>query len=253
MNDPALSSLGIDLGSTNVKACLVEAGREVWSEVRAHDGDLPGALSALLEARAVAPGTPTVVTGQEARRQLRVANVISPVAAEEAVRRLGQKVDAVVSVGGEDLVVYRVDAGGRIVSAHAGNKCASGTGEFFAQQLQRMGLGLDAVTAPEMGAASVCKLSSRCSVFMKSDCTHKLNKGEADKHDIVLSLSNVMAKKVLEFLTKARITRGRVLFLGGATKNAHLVADVRAGLPQVELVVPDEAPYAEAFGAAHLA
>jgi predicted CoA-substrate-specific enzyme activase len=253
VNDVASSSLGLDLGSTNVKACLVAAGREVWSEVRAHDGDLPGTLAALLAERGVAPGTKAIVTGQEARRQVRVADVISPVAAEEAVRRLGQRVDAVVSVGGEDLVVYRVDAEGRIVSAHAGNKCASGTGEFFAQQLQRMGLGLDAVVAPEMRSSSVCKLSSRCSVFMKSDCTHKLNKGEADKHDIVRSLSNVMAKKVLEFLTKARITRGRVLLVGGATKNGHLVADVRAGLPGVELVVPEEAPYAEAFGAAHLA
>jgi len=39
----------------------------------------------------------------------------------------------------------------------------------------------------------VLNLSSRCSVFMKSDCTHRLNKGEANKGDIVLSLSDVMA------------------------------------------------------------
>jgi len=50
----------------------------------------------------------------------------------------------------------------------------------------------------------VLKLSSRCSVFMKSDCTHRLNKGEADKGDIVLSLSDVMATKVIDFIKRAK-------------------------------------------------
>ena len=106
-----------------------------------------------------------------------------------------------------------------------------GTGEFFAQQLKRMDLELDAVDRPEVAAGTVCRLSARCSVFMKSDCTHKLNKGEANKNDIVLSLSNVMARKVLEFLAKARIEKGRVLVVGGATRNPHMLRFVREGLP----------------------
>ena len=112
---------------------------------------------------------------------------------------------------------------------------------------------LEAVHLPAVGTGTVHRLSSRCSVFMKSDCTHKLNKGEADKHDIVLSLSHVMAHKVLEFLAKARITSGRVVLAGGGTRNPHLVEAVRQGLPEVELIVPREAAYIEAYGAALLA
>jgi len=246
-------ALGIDVGSTSIKVCLLAEGRERWSEVRAHDGDLPGTVRALLGSHHVPAGVPTMVTGAEGRRQLRIDGIIAPVAVERALSALGEQVGAVVSVGGEDLVVYTVDGDGRIVNTYAGNKCASGTGEFFAQQLKRMDLGLDAVAKQEVHDASVYRLSSRCSVFMKSDCTHKLNKGEADKHDIVLSLSHVMSRKVVEFLTKARIEGGRVLFVGGATKNPHLVRFVREQLPDVEFVVPPEAPYLEAFGAAHLA
>ena len=33
---------------------------------------------------------------------------------------------------------------------------------------------------------------------MKSDCTHRLNKGEATKGDIALSLSRVMADSAME-------------------------------------------------------
>ena len=251
MSDQA--SLGIDIGSTNVKICFVRAGREEWSEIRAHDGDLAGTVQRILGERGVSPGIPAVVTGQEGRKSFAIPSVIAPVAIEEAVQRLGLDVDAVVSVGGEDLVVYTVDANRNIVNTYAGNKCASGTGEFFAQQLKRMDLELDAVDRPEVATATVSRLSARCSVFMKSDCTHKLNKGEANKNDIVLSLSNVMARKVLEFLAKARIEKGRVLVVGGATGNPHLLRFVREGLPSVELVVPEQAPYLEAYGAAFLA
>ncbi|MBI5549557.1 MAG: activase [Deltaproteobacteria bacterium] len=246
-------SLGIDVGSTNVKACLLKDGQEEWSAVRAHDGNLKAAVHALLAKHELPPGVPTLVTGQESRRAFRIASVIAPVAIERALGELGLDAGAVVSVGGEDLVVYTMDGSRHIVSTFAGNKCASGTGEFFAQQLKRMNLKLDSVLLPETANAQVCRLSARCSVFMKSDCTHKLNKGEANKHDIVLSLSNVMAKKVLEFLAKAHIESGRVLLVGGATRNPQLVKFVREGLPTVEIVVPEQASYLEAFGAAYLA
>ncbi len=247
------TALGIDVGSTSVKACLVRDQVEAWSEVRAHEGDVAGAARALLRERAVAPGTPAVVTGGEGRRQFQLEAVIPPVALEQAIRTLGLEVAAVVSVGGEDLAVYTLDRSGRIVGTYAGSKCASGTGEFFAQQLARMDLTLEAVHRPEVAAAEVQRLSSRCSVFMKSDCTHKLNKGEADRHDVVLSLSHVMARKVLEFVAKARLENGRVLLCGGAMRNPHLVRLVRQGLPGVEFVLPREAAYLEALGAAYLA
>jgi predicted CoA-substrate-specific enzyme activase len=246
------SALGIDIGSTSVKACLVSGTAETWSEVRAHDGDVAGTVRAMLSSRKVAAGVPALVTGGEGRHQFQVTSAIATEALERALDALRLDPSAVVSVGGEDLVVYRVD-GGRIVGTYAGNKCASGTGEFFAQQLRRMDLPLDAVHLPQVADGTVHRLSSRCSVFMKSDCTHKLNKGEADKHDIVLSLSHVMARKVLEFLAKARITSGRVVLAGGGTRNPHLVEAVREGLPDVELIVPGQAAYLEAFGAALLA
>jgi activator of 2-hydroxyglutaryl-CoA dehydratase len=61
----------------------------------------------------------------------------------------------------------------------------------------------DVSRVPE--TARVLSLSTRCSVFMKSDCTHRLNKREATKDDIVLSLSNVMAGKVVDFLKRAKV------------------------------------------------
>ena len=99
----------------------------------------------------------------------------------------------------------------------------------------------------------VLKLSSRCSVFMKSDCTHRLNKGEANKGDIVLSLSDVMATKVIDFLKRARISKGKVLLVGGVTRNQYILRFIRERMPQIEFIVPEPAAYFEAYGAALLA
>jgi predicted CoA-substrate-specific enzyme activase len=244
--------LGIDVGSTNVKFCLLGPEGERF-RVAAHDGDLEGAVDRLANGLGVfGNGTRGVVTGAEGRHRLRLPEVIAPVAVERALAELQLQPRAVVSMGGEDLVVFVLDAHGRIVSTYAGNKCASGTGEFFRQQLGRMDLSL-ADLEGVADDARVHSLSSRCSVFMKSDCTHRLNKGEATKGDIALSLSKVMADKVSEFLTKARIRDGQVVLIGGVTQNRFLVRFIAEAWPEIDFVVPEQAPYFEAFGAAHLA
>ncbi len=250
---PAYVGLGIDVGSVNVKVCGL-IGETVRHAVVAHEGDVEGALDEALAALALdgeaAPRT--LATGGEGRRRIAVSDVIAPRAVEAAVEALALRSRAVVTLGGEDLVVYILDQRGRVQTSYAGNKCASGTGEFFRQQLGRMDLDLQDLDAVADGA-HVLKLSSRCSVFMKSDCTHRLNKGEATKGDIALSLSRVMANKVGEFLIKARVRAGHVALVGGVTQNRHLLRFLAEAWPQIDFVVPGPARYFEAFGAAHLA
>jgi len=248
------SGLGIDVGSTTVKLCWLSEGGQRFA-ILPHDGDFKGALTRVFEKAGLdgaAVEARALVTGNEGRRRVDLPDVIAPIAIESGLHALGVVPRAVVSMGGEDLVVYVVDGKGHIVSTYAGNKCASGTGEFFRQQLGRMNLAVDDLETVACDA-KIHKLSSRCSVFMKSDCTHRLNKGEATKGDIALSLSKVMADKVTEFLLKARIDEGKVVLTGGVTQNRFLVQFLRDAWPNIEFIVPSEAAYFEAFGTAHLA
>ncbi len=244
-------TLGIDIGSVSVKACLMEANGDRRSAVITHDGDLETALSeAFGQVGARHGDSPlSMVTGGTGRKRLRLPDLIAPLAIEAGIAALGIRPRAVVSMGGEDLVVYLLNDAGHIQTSYAGNKCASGTGEFFRQQLGRMALSLEDLDHAVAGA-KVVNLSSRCSVFMKSDCTHRLNKGEATRGDIALSLSKVMADKVAEFLLKARVSDGEVLLIGGVTRNRHIVSFLRERYPQITFLVPETAPYFEAFGAA---
>ncbi len=245
-------SLGINIGSSNVKVTMLEGYSILWSEVLPHEGNFPAALRRILETKDLPTNLKSMATGTEGRHLLNVNSVIEPLCIEEALKNTRHQVNAVVSLGGEDLVVYTVDDNKKIITNFSGNKCASGTGEFFKQQLARMDMKLpDINSIPE--ACKVLKLSSRCSVFMKSDCTHRLNKGEANKGDIVLSLSDVMATKVIDFLKRARIHSGNVLLTGGVTLNKYILQFIRERLPEIEFIVPEQAPYFEAFGAALLA
>ncbi len=247
-----MHTLGINIGSSNVKAVMFEGERLLWSEVVPHEGNFLETLKRMLASKELPEGVRALATGTEGRYLLNVATVIEPICVEAALRDMDENVDAVVSLGGEDLVVYTINDERRIITSFSGNKCASGTGEFFKQQLGRMDMGLEAVDHIEPGCR-VHKLSARCSVFMKSDCTHRLNKGEATKGDIILSLSNVMAIKVADFLKRARMERGRVMLTGGVTRNPYILAFLSEKLPDVEFVVPGTAPFFEAYGAALLA
>ena len=247
-----MKSLGLNIGSSSLKAVLLDDNNTVWKEVIPHEGDFLTAVKNLFSEHSIDTDTKSLITGTEGRYLLNINNAIEPLCIEEAISRLDLNVDAVVSLGGEDLVVYTIDDNNKIINNFSGNKCASGTGEFLKQQLGRMNLSLEDIDKiPE--DSKVMTLSSRCSVFMKSDCTHRLNKNEATKGDIVLSLSNIMAVKVIDFLKRAKITNGRVLLAGGMTKNRHLIKFIKEKSEKIEFIIPDESSYLEAYGAALLA
>ena len=247
-----MQSVGINIGSSSLKVACVADGKLLWAESIPHEGNFHIAAEKIFSNHTVEKDARALATGTEGRFLFSVNKTVEPLCIEEALKHLNLRADAIVSLGGEDLVVYTLNEDGRIVNNFSGSKCASGTGEFFKQQLARMDMKLEDVNSvPD--TAHILELSTRCSVFMKSDCTHRLNKGEATKEDIVLSLSNVMAVKVIDFLKKARISKGKVILVGGITRNRHIVRFIKEKAPDIQFIIPEEASYFEALGAAYLA
>jgi len=246
------SNLGINIGSSSVKIVYLENNQVSWFKNLEHDGNFLETLKNFLKRENFSKETKGFVTGNEGRHLLNLPNEIESLCLEKVLEVKKYQVDAVVSLGGENFVVYTIDSQGKIITSFSGNKCASGTGEFFKQQLGRMDMKLSDLDSISPEAKSY-PLSARCSVFMKSDCTHKLNKGEASKDDIVLSLSEVMASKVVDFLKRAKINEGRVLLCGGVSQNKYIVQFIKEKLPHLKILVPEESLYFEAYGAASLA
>ena len=83
-----------------------------------------------------------LVTSRRFREFVALPSHTEPEAVEHApdfvVNGTGVRYDAVVSVGGETFMVYGLDKAHKISGISTGNKCASGTGEFFLQQIRRL-------------------------------------------------------------------------------------------------------------------
>ena len=187
------------------------------------------------------------VTGRKFRHLVNLTSIPEPEAVEKAFLHTnghGRQVQAIVSAGSETFMLYHLGRDGRISSVHAGNKCASGTGEFFLQQINRIGIGLeDAVRLAR--SEEPYKVSGRCSVFCKSDCTHATNKG-VPKERVTAGLCLMMAGKIMELVKK--VSSDNVMIIGGCARNDVMIDHLRKDVPHV--VIPEEAPYFEALGCA---
>ncbi len=245
----AAKAVGICLGASTITAVEVvrDAGGIRIAQVtrRHHEGNPKEELARMVEA--LAPGqAPLLVTGRNFRTFVNLPSITEPEASEYALQFVAKdgQFDTLVSAGGETFMVYSLDRNQRISGVHTGNKCASGTGEFFLQQTRRMDLALEqAVELGERGASYA--VSGRCSVFCKSDCTHALNKGEPVEN-VTAGLCEMIAAKLLELL--AKVPHRRVMMVGGTSLNRAVLKNLAQHLDH--LCVPEQAPYFEALGAA---
>ncbi len=257
-----MKSLGVCLGASTVSIVQVglkEAGPDAGTRQPAakpyiidyalfpHDGNPSQTLIRALEQLELDLFSGIAATGRKFCRFLNLSTISEPEAVEAAypfVKPAGVRCPAIVSAGGETFMVYVLNRKGRIINVLSGNKCASGTGEFFLQQLRRMN-----VTLPEaaLWAAEEIpyEVSGRCSVFCKSDCTHATNKG-IPKSRVTAGLCRMMANKILELLKN--VNRQNIMIVGGSTRNQMMIEYLHKEIPG--LIVPDQAPYLEALGVA---
>jgi len=212
---------------------------------RSHNG-LPREIFEKLIRELRIENFPIVVTGRKIRNVINHPNISEVEATEIAFKHLFHSKDnfsAIASLGSETFIVYILDRNGNVVDVVTRNQCASGTGEFFLQQIKRMNIGLEDLSKFQNNV-SPYKVSGRCSVFCKSDCTHALNKG-VPKDEVLAGLAQMMAGKVEELLYK--VPKGKVLLVGGVTKNQLVIKFLQQ--KDFEFVIPNEATYFEALGA----
>jgi predicted CoA-substrate-specific enzyme activase len=251
--------MGLCLGASTVSAVILsrEPGdprRRLEPRVRIvrhgtvpHGGDPKRTLLNVLSDFDPSSCAKLALTGRRLRQSINLSSIAEPEAVEYAYHYLkppGIDCPAIVSAGGETFMVYALDAAGHIANVMTGNKCASGTGEFFLQQLRRMNVSLQEASRWSE-TESPYPVSGRCSVFCKSDCTHATNKG-IPRSRVAAGLCRMMAQKILGLLTKT--PRRHIMLVGGTAENRMMVANLRRHIDN--LIVPREAPYFEALGVA---
>ncbi|MBW2607543.1 MAG: activase [Deltaproteobacteria bacterium] len=232
---------GIDIAKGNKKPRVVEYS------LHPHEGNPKKTLLSVLERLDLNSFDRIAATGRRFRKFVNLSSIPEPQAVEYAyqfVKPSDVSCPAIVSAGGETFMVYVLNRLGQISNVLTGNKCASGTGEFFLQQLRRMNVSLDEA-AKWAAEEEPHHVSGRCSVFCKSDCTHATNKG-IPKSKVTAGLCNMMTNKILELLKK--VERQNIMIAGGTARNQMMIEYLAKEISG--LIVPEEASYFEALGAA---
>jgi predicted CoA-substrate-specific enzyme activase len=241
-----MSYVGINIGALRVKVVALR-GNARSAHVIAHQGRPLETLERLLAAPEFVGAESFGVSGQ-------LGHISEFAAIQRALHELRERADgefdAVASLGGESFLVYTL-ADGRVTNVLSHNKCAAGSGEFFVQLIGRMGLDIDTAIALS-SSGNVVPLASRCTVHCKSDVTHKLNRHEATPADILKTLHESMAGKLVSLLEKGQTSLRRVLLIGGVTRNAALLQALGEKLPTTEFAVLPESEWFEAWGTALL-
>ncbi len=250
-------ALGICIGASTIKLVDIDENYKVNKTIiKTHDCNPRKALKNIINTLNLNEYTHCAVTGRKFKDLINLSKITEPEASEYAIKNYIKSIEkktsgnpernynALISLGSENFILYQLNKSGNIINVHTGNKCASGTGEFFLQQIRRMNIKLDeAVSLAEN--SKPYRVSGRCSVFCKSDCTHALNKG-IPIGNVSAGLCDMICEKILELLKS--IKKKNIIITGGVTRNSYIINQLKRKIDNI--VIPDNAEIFEAFGAA---
>lgn len=257
-----MHTLGIDLGTATVRLAAVTEGGEVslLKEAR-HRGAVRETLQKVLAeaAQELPAGAPCVValTGSGAPELVEELALERPLPVLEDVPALTRGA-AVLAPDARSIVALGAQSSAFVTGLDAAvptfalsEGCAAGTGSFFEDQMQRLGLPLEDYSRLVDEAQSVPRLSGRCSVFAKTDIIHRQQEG-VPVEDILLGLCFATVKAFKATVVRGRAVEGPVMVAGGTVLNRGVVRAVTEvfGLDSDAVLAAPENAFAQAVGAA---
>ena len=247
--------LGIDVGSTTVKAAVLSESFEIlYTSYERHYARVKECVLAQLAAVKEKFGgdfriSITGSAGLGLAERSGISFVQEVQAAFTAIRRYYPDADAAVELGGEDAKIIFITGG---TEQRMNGSCAGGTGAFIDQMATLLNIGVDEMDKLSLRAEKVYPIASRCGVFAKSDIQPLLNQG-AKKEDISASIFQAVVDQTVSGLAQGRRIKGKVLFLGGPLyfiKGLRKAFKETLHLDDEHAVFPENAPSFMAIGAA---
>jgi activator of 2-hydroxyglutaryl-CoA dehydratase/predicted nucleotide-binding protein (sugar kinase/HSP70/actin superfamily) len=225
---PAQLLVGIDVGSTTVKAVAVDGANDriVWSDYQRHETKQPektleflGRLEADLAI--TSDNCRMFITGSGGSNlaPLIGAKFVQEVTAVSlAVEKLHPEVHSVIELGGQDakIIVFKPDpeTGRKKKIPSMNDKCAGGTGAVIDKINAKL-----KIPALELGnqgylGIKLHKVAGKCGVFAETDI-NGLQKEGTPADELMASLFDAIVLQNLTVLTRGHTLRPHVLLLGG--------------------------------------
>jgi predicted CoA-substrate-specific enzyme activase len=245
--------VGLDLGSTAIKAAFVDSGEKIWSGATATAPQQESIALALIGQGFKELGLPADLKYQVASTgygknlyQNSDLKLDELSANAKGLFRLSQgQARAAVNIGGQDIKVLRLGEDGRILDFKMNDKCAAGTGRFFELAARLLDTPLEKFHELSQEPGPEIELNSTCVVFAESEIVSLLARG-VSLGPVIRALHASVAKRAAGLLGRVD---GPVWLDGGPAMNRGLVEALEDELMTNVMVVP-EPQFTVAYGAA---
>ena len=245
--------IGIDIGSTASKVCVLEEGKEPVYEVLPTGWNskiTAGIIKEDLEKRYGEISDSAIVATGYGRISVAYADhVITEISCHGrgGYEMIGRDC-TIIDIGGQDTKYINV-VGGKPVDFLMNDKCAAGTGKFIEVMANRLGLTIEELfELAEIG--NPISISSLCTVFAESEVINYMGEGRS-REDLAAGVIDSVALKVATLVQRKEI-QDTVIITGGFSNNEFFASLLSKKLGKTVTAMP-LGRYAGAYGAALLA
>lgn len=251
-------SIGYDIGTRFVKACIVEDEKILGYSVQEAGIGISESIEAARNAalgmagikkRKIKKIAATGFGGNMVKKAHKRATIESCLA--KAGGLLNDQVKTVIDVGGLFIHVVTLGDNGRIDDFCKNEICAAGSGKFLELVSDAVELPVSSISESALKSSDPYELGSSCAVFAESEVISQVNSGR-DSNDIVAGVIVSIAAKVAT-LTNRVNAREKIAIAGGVAK-IEAFRNILANVLKKE-IVPFSIDYqiVTAYGAAMLA
>ncbi len=272
--------IGMDVGSTTVKAVVVDAITDqiLWRDYQRHDTKQPEKVLEFLKRMESeldgfkAANARMFITGSGGNgltKYLGAKFVQEVNAVSLAVEKLYPECGSVIELGGQDakIIIFKEDpeTGRKKKLPSMNDKCAGGTGAVIDKINAKLRIPADQLCDMGYNGLRLHPVAGKCGVFAETDI-NGLQKAGVPPNELMASLFEAIVMQNLSVLTRGNTLRPVVLLLGGP--NTYIAGmqecwkhnipkiwkernfPLPDGVPPEDLIrTPDNAQYFAAIGA----
>jgi (R)-2-hydroxyacyl-CoA dehydratese activating ATPase len=250
--------LGIDVGSLNVKAVILDgAGPPAFVMLPAGEGSEATAKLAMEEvvkkAGLTADGWFVVATGVGSKSvTFSQAQKSMTTCLARGVNLLFPAARMVIDLGAETSTVLKINERGRVTDWAGQDKCAAGTGMFLQAMAKIMQVDFNRMAELSLQAQKRADISGTCAVFAESEVISHIHRvPPTPKEEIIAGIHASMVSRIMGLLKRLTIER-EVAVVGGVARNKGLI-DILEKELGFKVLVPENPEMTAALGAAVLA
>jgi benzoyl-CoA reductase subunit D len=247
-------TLGIDIGSRNIRALLMKDNQILSKDQTLCGFDQKSTTQKLVESLLQENGlslsdiTHIVTTGIGKNSSPYKAREMSIVGADASgANSVFSSARTIIDVGAENSMAVKCNEKGKVIDFAMSDKCAAGSGTFIETMARALEVKLEEMGSLSMNAKKAIVMNSQCTIFAESEVVSLIHE-KASKADIARAIHDSIASRVASLAHRVGVQKDLVL-VGGVGLNIGFVDSLRRTLG-IELLVPEEPQFVGALGAA---